>query len=126
MILMVDDSAEDCERFRRELAGAGYPVHCTRTARDALQVMETMRPGLLVVDLVMPDVDGFELVRRVREKAGVRDVPVMVYTVVDTPEGRERARGVGADDYVVKGALGAAELRERVGRLYRAGGAGMN
>jgi PleD family two-component response regulator len=118
MILVVDDSVDECGRFRRQLHGAGYDIHCTRTARDALQVLETMKPGLLVVDLFMPDVDGFELVRQVRSRADLRDVPILAYTISNSPDDQWKALDLGASDFLTKGSVTPEELRDRVRRLY--------
>jgi CheY-like chemotaxis protein len=91
MILIVDDVADDCETLRRAVKGAGYSAHCTRTARDALQVLESITPALLVIDLRMPDIDGMELLRRVRGRAETSAVPILVYTISDLPEDRQTA-----------------------------------
>ena len=119
MILMVDDSPEDADQFRQLIEPSGHDVRSTRTARDALQVLQTMKPGLLVVDLGMPDMDGFALLAELRRRPELADVPVLVYTISDNPEDRRRALDAGASEFVTKQTVSPQSLRELVDRLYR-------
>lgn len=102
-ILVVDDAPVNCELLTRFLELAGFEA--LRTAADggeALEIVEEFRPDLVILDLAMPRVDGFEACRRFREMPHHAETPVIVQTGLDDPRQRARAFAVGATDLVTK------------------------
>jgi DNA-binding response OmpR family regulator len=109
---------EDADAVRRAVAlglrTAGFTVTAVRDGGEALAVLAAVRPDVVVTDLSMPGMDGFELIRtlRVREV----EVPVLVISARDGVADRMAAAAAGADGYLVK-PFGLAELRETVTAL---------
>ncbi len=101
-ILVVEDEAEIQELIRYNLAKDGYRVECVATGEEALQSMRSSPPELIVLDLMLPGVDGLEVCRRLRGDAATRNIPVVIVTAkgeeVDVVAGLE----LGADDYLTK------------------------
>jgi two-component system KDP operon response regulator KdpE len=109
-VLVVDDEPQIRRSLRTTLAANGYEVHEAGTGEDALAAAAAEVPDLLVLDLGLPDMDGTEVIRRLR---GWSDVPVIVLSVRDRQDDKIAALDAGADDYVTK-PFGLGELLARI------------
>jgi two-component system chemotaxis sensor kinase CheA len=115
-ILVADDSLTTRTLHRNVLVQAGYAVVVAADGAEAWEVLRAQPIDLVVTDVQMPNVDGFELTRRIREDARLRDVPVILVTSLATPDQVERGVKAGADEYVVKGPLERDALLAAVAR----------
>jgi len=101
-ILVVDDEEDLLELVRYNLVKHGYQVECVGTGEDALKSARREPPDLIVLDLMLPAVDGLEVCRRLKSEPKTRDVPIVMLTAkgedTDVVAGLER----GADDYIAK------------------------
>ncbi len=118
-ILVVDDELPITELLQMALTFEGYDVSVASSGREALEVMRTTKPDLLILDVMMPGMDGFTLVRRLREERN--DVPVLLLTAKDAVEDRVQGLQLGSDDYVTK-PFSLAELVARVEAILRRAG----
>jgi two-component system response regulator MprA len=114
-VLVVDDDRRLLDMLRRTLAYEGYHVVTAANGLEALEKARAQRPDVLVLDWLMPDLDGIEVVRRVREADGV---PILMLTARDAVEDRVEGLDSGADDYLVK-PFAPAELLARIRALLR-------
>ena len=118
-VLVVDDEENIAFLAASALQLAGMETATAATGRDALDQIARWRPDAVVLDVMLPDLDGFTVLQRVRD--GGNDVPVVFLTARDTTEDRVRGLRDGGDDYLVK-PFEVAELVVRVQlRLRRAG-----
>jgi two-component system OmpR family response regulator len=115
-ILVVDDEPSIVDAVSTALRYEGFAVTEAETGRDALKAAETQRPDLIVLDIMLPDIDGLEVTRRLR-RDGIR-VPVLFLTARDATEDKVAGLTVGADDYVTK-PFSLAELVARVRAILR-------
>ena len=93
-VLVVDDDAALRELMRRILEGAGYTVVEAENGRAALERLRTMAPGVILLDLMMPEMDGFEVVAEMRRHEAWRAIPIVVVTAKElTAEDRQRLNG---------------------------------
>ncbi|AHM65201.1 response regulator transcription factor [Paenibacillus polymyxa] len=115
-ILIIDDDEKIVSMLRRGLAFEGYEVLTAANGAEGLNKMLTAEPDLVVLDVMMPQVDGFEVCRRMRE--GGSTVPVLMLTAKDEVENRVKGLDLGADDYLVK-PFALEELLARVRALLR-------
>lgn len=99
-VLVVDDEPSIRELVTTVLRYEGFDVASAETGRQALAEVERFRPNLVVLDVMLPDLDGFEVQRRLNE-AG-RRVPVVFLTARDAVEDRVRGLTIGGDDYLTK------------------------
>jgi two-component system KDP operon response regulator KdpE len=114
-VLLVDDDLTLLSVLSRRVARAGYEVRTARSGPAALKALEDGWPAILVVDLMMPGMDGFELCRRVKQLA---DLPIIVLSAVDASEAKVSALELYAEDYVTK-PFDPDELIARIQRVLR-------
>jgi DNA-binding response OmpR family regulator len=114
-ILLVDDDRTLLAVLVRRVSRAGYDVRTASSGPAALKQLEGWWPALLVVDLMMPGMDGFELCRRVKQLA---DLPIIVLSAVDDSEAKVSALELYAEDYVTK-PFDPDELVARIQRVLR-------
>jgi two-component system OmpR family response regulator len=120
-VLVVDDEANITDLVATALRYEGFDVEVANTGSDALKAAETFRPNLMVLDIMLPDRDGFAVVQRMR--ADGLQVPVVFLTARDSTEEKVKGLTVGGDDYVTK-PFSLEELVARVRAvLRRTGGA---
>ncbi|WP_375465547.1 response regulator [uncultured Methylobacterium sp.] len=113
-ILVVEDDADARERLTLFLERDGFPVRSAEHGRSALEAVAREKPALVLLDLMMPEMDGFGFLRALRTRSEWRDIPVVVLTAKDiTAEDRRRLAG-RADRVISKGSLSLADLAREV------------
>jgi len=118
-VLVVDDELNIAELVSMALRYAGFDVATAGTGREALDRAEEFRPHMLVLDVMLPDFDGFEVARRLA--AGGRNLPILFLTARDTTQDKVRGLTLGGDDYVTK-PFSVEELIARVRAILRRAG----
>ncbi len=116
-VLVADDSLTSRTLERNILASAGYEVQVVEDGVSALEALEQQAFDLLVSDVQMPRMDGFELTRRVRSNPRLSKLPIILVTSLDRPEDVAEGARVGADEYIVKGQFDQETLLKAVSRL---------
>ncbi|HSH03920.1 MAG TPA: response regulator transcription factor [Anaerolineae bacterium] len=116
-ILVVDDEAAVVEVVCLYLKKEGFDVRTARTGREALISIHNKRPTLVILDLMLPEIDGLEILRRLRQEEKV-DIPVILLTARRQETDRIYGLELGADDYVVK-PFSPAEVVARVKAVLR-------
>ena len=101
-ILVVDDNEDNRELLEHMLDAVGFEVQGAINGEEAIQAYETWHPHLILMDMRMPVMDGFEAIKRIRATAGGEAVPIIVVTASPMLERREEARDVGANDFLSK------------------------
>jgi len=114
-ILVIDDDRKITDAVRRGLAYQGYRVDVAHSGAEGLEKARRWAPDVVILDILMPGMDGLEVCRRLRAGG---DVPVLMLTARDTVEDRVLGLETGADDYLVK-PFAFAELLARVRSLLR-------
>ena len=118
-LLLVDDEDNLRSMLQAALRHAGFDVHPVANGRDALGAVGSVRPDLIVLDVMLPDLDGFEVCRRLRSE-GSR-TPVLFLTAKDATEDKVRGLTLGGDDYLVK-PFSLEELVARIDAVLRRAG----
>jgi two-component system OmpR family response regulator len=119
-VLVVDDEANITDLVGTALRYVGFEVATAATGREALERARAFRPELIVLDVMLPDLDGFEVTRRLRGE-GLR-IPVLFLTARDATEDKVAGLTLGGDDYVTK-PFSLEELVARVRAVLRRAGA---
>ncbi|MBI5278107.1 MAG: response regulator [Burkholderiales bacterium] len=112
-ILIAEDSPTQAQRLRHILERQGYTVAVAGNGRQALEMAPAFAPALIVSDVVMPEMDGYELVRRIKDDARLCDTPIILVTTMSDPQDVIRGLECGADNFVLK----PYEERYLIGRV---------
>lgn len=102
-IVLIDDNANDLQVVRRFLQRHGYDVVTALSGEEGLRVAAEVMPDVIVVDYRMPQMDGFEVSRRIKADANLRTIPVLMLTGADSTQFVVEGLNAGADDFVTKG-----------------------
>lgn len=119
-LLVVDDEPNIVELLSMSLKFAGFDVATASTGREALDVAKDFRPDLILLDVMMPDIDGFGVVKRLRGDGA--HTPVLFLTARDSTEDKVTGLTIGGDDYVTK-PFSLEEVIARIRIILRRGGA---
>jgi DNA-binding response OmpR family regulator len=101
-ILVVDDDVDVSTTVKKSLNKAGYQVTCATSGQAALQVLSSVRPDLILLDIALPELDGIELCRQLRLNPITASLPILFLTVSGDMQSKTAAFNAGADDYMVK------------------------
>jgi two-component system phosphate regulon response regulator PhoB len=117
-ILVVDDEPDIVALVAYHLARAGYRVSTVSTGHDAVEAARREHPALIVLDLMLPGLSGYEVLEQLRAEASTRDIAVLMLTARREEQDRIRGLSLGADDYLTK-PFSPQELVLRVGAILR-------
>ncbi len=112
-ILVVDDNPVALDSMEGILKGQGYNLFFSSNGPEALKIATDMRPDLILLDIMMPGMDGFEVCRRIRKDPVLSEVPIVMVTALDDLDSLIEGIAAGADDFISK-PYNIAELRIRV------------
>ena len=101
-ILAVDDEEDILELLRFNLTKEGYAVVCAASGEEALKMARAQRPDLILLDLLLPGIDGLEVARRLKNEDATKDIPVIMVTAKGEEADIVTGLEVGAEDYITK------------------------
>ena len=122
-ILVVDDEIYIVHILEFSLSMEGFDVITASDGEEALRKIESERPDLMVLDIMMPGMDGYEVCRRVRETKMTSDLPIILLSAKGRPVDRETGMEAGADDYIVK-PFSPRRLLDRIRDIFERGDMG--
>ena len=118
VLLIVDDEPLGLKSMASVFEGQGYELVLTGSGHEAMQFVETGRPDVILLDVMMPGMDGLEACRRIRSHPGMAEIPILLVTALDDRQSRLEGLESGADDYITK-PIDRAEVRARVRTITR-------
>lgn len=101
-ILYVEDNPDNRMLIRRILGAEGFTVHEASSARQALEILKTLRPDLILMDINLPEIDGYALTTNIRSLPDLHSVPIIALTANVMKGDRERSIQAGCDGYIQK------------------------
>jgi two-component system cell cycle response regulator len=117
-ILVVDDHEDNVEVLRARLEARGYRTVTASDWQEALEAVRRETPDLILLDVMMPNVDGMEVARRIKADRALPYIPIIMQTALDSTEHKVEGLDAGADDYITK-PINFAELEARVRSMLR-------
>jgi CheY-like chemotaxis protein len=101
-ILIADDNPQGVELLEAYLAGGDYDIRTAADGEETLRQVRQWQPDLILLDIMMPKISGFEVCKRLRADPATRDIAVLMITALDQPSDIERAIDAGTDDFISK------------------------
>jgi len=117
VVLVVDDQPENVQLMADVLATAGYTTLAANGGPEALRLLETQRPQAILLDMLMPEMDGFELIRRIRGNPATADIPIMVITAMLVGDEERKRLDHEAQSIFQKGTFWIEDLLKEVARI---------
>lgn len=117
-ILYVEDNVDNRTLVRRVLTAEGYSIIEAVNATQALEILRNTKPSLILMDINMPDIDGYTLTARIKETPGLEFIPIIALTANVMRGDRERSLEAGCDGYIQK-PIDIDALAEQVERFLR-------
>jgi len=121
-ILIVDDESIMVSVLQRHISNAGYDFDVASNGQEALDKINKTAPALVLLDLMMPGINGFETCRRIRANENTKKLPVIIVTALHSESDSSDAAGCGANEFLTKpvdGTLLAKRLRHYLGSPFR-------
>ena len=117
-ILIIDDEKDFGFFLKQNLEfGGKYSVMVATNGKDGIATAARQRPDLILLDVIMPQMSGFEVLRTLKETQETTSIPVIMLTAVDTHEAKEKALGLYNEDYIVK-PVAISELRAKIDGVF--------
>jgi CheY-like chemotaxis protein len=120
-ILVVDDEADVCQLMVKLLRRLGHEAHCANSGAEALSRVKGALPDLILLDVMMPEMSGIEVLKQLRVGEGI-SIPVIIFTALSDPNIRKQAMELGANDYWVKASMDLHDMTRRLNEHLRAAG----
>jgi two-component system alkaline phosphatase synthesis response regulator PhoP len=117
-VLIADDIQQNRELLEAYLADEGYQILMAADGQQTMQMVDEHQPDLILLDIMMPRMSGYEVCTRLKADPGKRMIPVLIVTALNEPGDIEKAVNAGCDDFLTK-PVNRLELRTRVRSLLR-------
>lgn len=101
-ILLVDDNTTNLQLLRDTLDGYGYKLLAAKNGKTALSIAQKAKPDLILLDIMMPELDGYEVCRRLKDDQATAQIPVIFVTALSDAEDEAKGLTLGAVDYITK------------------------
>ncbi|MFH1593200.1 MAG: response regulator [Candidatus Omnitrophota bacterium] len=119
VVLVIDDQQEMCKLVKESLEIAGdYKVAMAFSGREGLKAAKSIKPHLILLDVMMPAMDGFEVLKLLKENSATKSIPVVMLTAVDNETAKLKAMQLYDEDYLIKPAP-IEKLRSTVDNVLR-------
>ena len=115
-ILLIEDEPDLVETTTFRLEKAGYEVIKAFDGKTALDLLGKVMPDLIILDLLLPKISGYDVCKKIKEDSKLKDVPIVLFTASLLRDISEKTKELGANDYIAK-PFEAKELLEKVGKL---------
>ncbi|MFC1615020.1 response regulator transcription factor [Patescibacteria group bacterium] len=117
-IVLVEDDKILSKVVYEELSDEGFEVSNAYDGEEALKIIKSEKPDLILLDLVLPKKHGFDVLAQLKQSPDTKDIPVIIITMLGSDEDIKKGIQLGADDYIVKAQHAVAEIVEKVSGFF--------
>lgn len=118
-ILLAEDDIQLVDMYKRKFELEGFDVHVAEDGQEAIDKLDAFTPDLILLDIMMPKVDGLEVLRHIRQAPGLKDVLVIILTNLGNETTSEEIYKLGATDYIVKAEMTPLEVVNKVKEILK-------
>lgn len=118
-ILIVEDDSFVMDIYQTKLVQEGFGITTAANGMEALKILEKEKPNLILLDIIMPYVDGLEVLKKVRSMDQMKDVPIILLTNLSQKEEVDQGMALGANDYLIKSHFTPSEVLEKVNKYLK-------
>ncbi len=118
-ILLIEDDPFLIEIYTTKLKEAGFSIEVARDGKEGLRKIKEKRPDLLVLDIVLPQIDGWEILKQIKEKIGFKDLKVVILSNLGQKNEVEKGLKLGATKYLIKAHYTPSEVIEEVKKVLK-------
>lgn len=111
-ILVIDDNELQLNYLAELLQSHGYKTHTLQQGAQAIEVIGQIQPKLIILDIMMPGIDGFTILKQIRDEQNIKSIPVIVYTGKSYQVDKKKALDLGANSFLAKPVKGAVIIEE--------------
>ncbi len=115
-VLVVEDDSFLIKAYVAKLTGSGFDLQTASDGEEALNVLKTFKPDVILMDLVMPRKDGFATLEEIKKNDELKNIPVIVTSNLAQQEALDRAKALGAADFITKSDLSMEDLVKRINK----------
>ena len=119
LLLIAEDDQFYANLYKTKLEKEGFAVVISTNGSETMQLIEKNKPNLIILDIVMPELDGFEVLKQLKQKPDFKNVPVIVLSNLGQQEDIDRALSLGAFRYIVKSNVSIHDMVESVEEALR-------
>ena len=120
-ILLVDDDITLVDMYKERLAVAGYDVIVAHSGEEALKSVGEVKPDIVLLDIMMPKVNGFDVLHSLKGDPKTKDIPVIILTALIQDTNKAKGMEAGADDYIIKSETMPGEVLQKVEAIFAKG-----
>lgn len=114
LILLIEDDKMLCDMYSAKFSREGYEVHIAENGSVGVKMAKELKPDLILLDIIMPKMDGFAALKELRKKEETKDIPVILLTNLGQEQDIKKGKELGADDYFIKANHTPTEIVEKV------------
>ena len=113
-ILLVEDDKMISSMYQTKLEQEGYLVILAENGAAAIDLALAKKPDLILLDIILPQIDGFSVLKQLRATESTKNIPIVILTNLGTEEDKAKGRKYGATDYLVKASLTPSQISEKI------------
>lgn len=113
-ILVVEDDIYYSDLYREKISQSGYDVETALNGAEGMKIARNRKPDLIILDILMPKVDGFDFLREIKADKDLKNVKILVMTNLGQDNDKKQALELGANDYFVKSDLSINKLMDKI------------
>lgn len=113
-ILLVEDDRFILDMYKNKLEKSGFKVECAEDGASAIRIAKEFMPNVILLDVVMPLMDGFETLEAIKKENSTKDIPIILLTNLGQKKSVEKGLKMGAKDYIIKAHFNPSEVISKV------------
>lgn len=113
-VLAIEDDKFILSAYKTAFENEGFEVHLAQSAKDALKQLKALTPNIIILDLLMPEDDGFSVLTKLQKNKKWAQIPVLIASNLDDEKYIEKAKALGVGEYVVKSNISLVDLINRI------------